>query len=201
MRLATSPEAADYQVPRGLNRGQFHHLLTSQWILAHHPMVVTGHPWCDKTFGLRVRPPGLTPRPTGFLLRSAQSFFEGTLRRRSRSHVAPSLKGRGPDRTPNPGQLGKTAQRGPAPRPRGSAGRPLSAGVHHHPQPGTGQSVASFVCRYDHCRCHAQSRHLSGLPDRAPRGAYGKPWRLRRHRVQQNGDSNLVLVVIYRTTH
>ncbi|TFE65733.1 IS21-like element helper ATPase IstB [Methylacidiphilum caldifontis] len=50
LRLAASPEAVDYQVPRGLDRGQFQQLLTGQWILTHQTVLLTGPAGCGKTF-------------------------------------------------------------------------------------------------------------------------------------------------------
>jgi DNA replication protein DnaC len=50
LRLAASPEAVDYQVPRGLDRGQFPQVLTGQWILTHQTVLLTGPAGCGKTF-------------------------------------------------------------------------------------------------------------------------------------------------------
>ncbi|MCY0897540.1 MAG: IS21-like element helper ATPase IstB [Firmicutes bacterium] len=50
LRLAAAPEAVDYHVPRGLDRGQFQHLLTGQWITAHQTVLITGPTGCGKTF-------------------------------------------------------------------------------------------------------------------------------------------------------
>lgn len=50
LRLAAAPEAVDYHVPRGLDRGQFQQLLTGQWIAAHQTVLITGPAGCGKTF-------------------------------------------------------------------------------------------------------------------------------------------------------
>ncbi len=50
LRLAAAPEDVDYQTPRGLDRGQFHQLLTGGWVAAHHVVLVTGPAGVGKTF-------------------------------------------------------------------------------------------------------------------------------------------------------